>query len=190
MIEKINNDVYKINSDSNVYLILNPEIFLIDTSNNQDSSYIKKQIQKITPLESINNVLLTHLHYDHCGNLDLFENAQVYAPKKEIENFFENPNDFFLFNVSKKTIEKLKKAKPLPNKINDLTIINVPGHTKGSVAFLDEKRKILFSGDTLFENGIGRTDFNNSAPEKMNESLKKLRNLILEKDLKLCSGHG
>ena len=45
---------------------------------------------------------------------------------------------------------------------------------------------VLFSGDTLFHNGIGRTDLPKSVPEKMNESLKKLRNLKFEI---LCPGH-
>jgi len=79
----------------------------------------------------------------------------------------------------------------LPNEIVGLKIVRVPGHTRGSVAFLDEKRKLLFSGDTLFTNDIiGRTDLPNSIPEKMDESVAKLVKMIEDDKLLLCPGHG
>lgn len=190
MIERIHEEVYKIVGDGNVYILLNPEVFVIDTSNPNDYFYIKNEIEKIISLGSVKKVLLTHLHYDHTGNIDLFENAEVYASKEDLDDFKKNPDLFFLDSLSETSLLKLKNAKILSKKINGLEVVKCPGHTKGSVAFLDEKRKILFSGDTLFNNGIGRTDFVNSVPEKMNDSLLKLKKLMLEKKLKLCCGHG
>lgn len=90
-----------------------------------------------------------------------------------------------------KEIEKilLEKLEIIPDEVSGLKLIKVPGHTRGSLSLLDESRKLLFSGDTLFKNGIGRTDFPNSVPEKMNESLKKLLTLLKEKKLRLMPGH-
>ena len=51
--------------------------------------------------------------------------------------------------------------------------IKTPGHTKDSICFL--YKDILFSGDTLFHNGTGRTDLPESEPNKMKESLDKLK---------------
>lgn len=63
-------------------------------------------------------------------------------------------------------------------------IIRTPGHTSDSLCFLYED--VLFSGDTLFCDGTGRTDFPESKPEKMQESLEKLRKI---KYKILCPGH-
>ena len=186
---KIKEDVYKITGEGNVYIILNSEPFLIDASDNLDSKYILEEIKKLINPEKIKKILLTHLHYDHCGNIDLFPNAEVYASEKELENFKETPDDFFIQGISQKARKMLEKAKPLQEEMNNLEIIKVPGHTKGSVAFLDKKRKLLISGDTLFENGIGRTDFKNSIPEEMAGSLDNLEELMKEYGLKLCPGH-
>jgi len=64
--------------------------------------------------------------------------------------------------------------------IDELTLIlfrpiKTPGHTKDSLSFL--YKDILFSGDTLFHNGTGRTDLPESDPNKMKESLEKLKKL-------------
>jgi hydroxyacylglutathione hydrolase len=186
---KITEDVYKIKGEGNIYIILDHEPLLIDTSDNLDSKYILEEIKKVINPEKIKKILLTHLHYDHCGNIDLFQNAKVYASEEELENFKETPNDFFIQGISQEARKMLEKAKPLQEEMNNLEIIKVPGHTKGSVAFLDKKRKLLFSGDTLFENGIGRTDFKNSIPEEMAGSLDNLEELMKEYGLKLCPGH-
>ncbi len=186
---KITDDVYKIKGEGNIYVVLGPEPFLIDASDNIDSVYIKKEIEQIIDPKEVKTILLTHLHYDHCGNSDLFPNATVYASKEEIENFKESPDDFFIQGISGVTREMLKRAKILSSEINGLEVIRTPGHTRGSVAFLDRERKLLFSGDTLFENGIGRTDLNNSVPEEMAESLDKLEGLMKKYGLRLCPGH-
>lgn len=75
---------------------------------------------------------------------------------------FKNAEIYSYENISELSIKEIK-------------IIKVPGHTKDSLAFL--YYDILFSGDTLFNNGIGRTDFPESVPEKMQDSLDKLRSL-------------
>jgi len=188
---KIAEDVYKIKGDGNVYLILKPVPTIIDTSDQANSEYIKSEIEKIVPLNEIKIVLLTHLHYDHAGNVDIFPNAEFYADVREIEDYKNNSENFFFSDISKNTDEILKaKLKPLPKEIAKLEVIRVPGHTGGGVAFLDEKRKLLFSGDTIFARGIvGRTDLPNSIPEKMEDSVKKLIKKIKENKLLLCPGH-
>ena len=182
---EIKKDVYKISWDGNVYLILKPVVMLIDTGRKSEREDIKEEIERIIPLNKIKIVLLTHLHYDHSGNIDLFENAELYASKEEIEDFKKTPI-FFGHLSSKKLKNKLKN---FPKEIQGLEVIKVPGHTRGSVAFVDKRRKFLFSGDTLFDRAIGRTDLPNSVPSEMKNSLKKLNDLIEKFDLKLCAGH-
>ncbi len=68
--------------------------------------------------------------------------------------------------------------------VNVIKVIKTPGHTSDGLSFL--YKDVLFSGDTLFHNGIGRTDLPTSNPKQMQESLEKLKKL---KYKILCPGH-
>lgn len=174
MIKKIKENIWQISSKlfgSHVYLIKTKnKNIIIDTG----SIYMKKEIIEDletldTPPEEINIVLLTHHHFDHIDNLNLFKNTKIYGSKED-------------FSEGKEVIDVDKF------KIEGINVIKTPGHTKGSVCFFMPKEKVLFSGDAMFDRGlIGRTDFPNSSPEKMESSLKKLRDLKYET---LCAGHG
>ena len=54
----------------------------------------------------------------------------------------------------------------------ELTVLHTPGHTPGSVCF--RTGNYLFTGDTLFHGGYGRTDFPGGSPEDMRRSLARL----------------
>jgi hydroxyacylglutathione hydrolase len=69
-----------------------------------------------------------------------------------------------------------------------LRVIHTPGHTEGSICLLDEKRRQLFSGDTLFSGGYGRVDGSGADPEAMKVSLKNL--MELAPDTQVYPGHG
>jgi glyoxylase-like metal-dependent hydrolase (beta-lactamase superfamily II) len=72
--------------------------------------------------------------------------------------------------------------------VGPFTVLHLPGHTPGSVAFYDEKAKILFSGDTLFRSGYGRTDLPGGNAAKIMASLKRL--FAMDRDIRVCPGHG
>jgi len=67
-----------------------------------------------------------------------------------------------------------------------LKVMHTPGHTLGSVSFVGEK--LVFTGDTLFAGGIGRTDFLGGSNLEMRRSLKKL--LHLPDNYVMYPGHG
>ena len=67
-----------------------------------------------------------------------------------------------------------------------LKVMHTPGHTPGSICLLGET--VVFTGDTLFAGGIGRTDFAGGSDRDMEESLKKL--LRLPENLVFYPGHG
>jgi len=186
MLEEISNGIWKITGESNIYY-LSEEDIVIDTGFSEDKTSIKIDLSKVINLKEIKTVIFTHLHYDHIGNYDLFPNATFYTSKQEINDLNKDKFGTILlkpiankFNITIKDIKELK----LPEY---LQVIETPGHTKGSICIYDSKRKTLFSGDTLFfENNIGRMDLPTSIPEKMKESLDKLKEL----DWKvLCPGH-
>ncbi len=71
----------------------------------------------------------------------------------------------------------------------DLSVIETSGHTRGSICLYSEKEGILFSGDTLFFRGMGRTDFPDSDGDNIvNNITKKL--FSLPPDTTVYSGHG
>ena len=67
---------------------------------------------------------------------------------------------------------------------------SLPGHTTGSAAYLVEEKgeKWLFTGDVLFEDSIGRTDFPTGSLSQMRESLRRLKNM--DGEYLIFSGHG
>lgn len=140
------------------FLKSNNKNILIDTSSKEASQELIMDLEKLNiKPKDINTILLTHTHPDHNANISLFPNAQV-IPPESVESSFP-----------------------------ELKLIQTPGHTPDSVCYL--YKEVLFSGDTIFDkehNYIGRTDFPESNPEAMQESLNKLRKL---KYTKLCPGH-
>jgi hydroxyacylglutathione hydrolase len=188
--EEIVKDVWKIKGSSSIYVILGDVPMVIDAGDREDLDLVRSEIESIIPLTDIRIVLLTHLHYDHVGCVDFFVNADVYADEKEIGDYMKNARKFY-FYVDEVDDFLRERLKLLPDKINGLKVLRVPGHTNGSAAFLDERRGILFSGDTIFAGEIiGRTDLPNSLPVEMDESVLKLRKLVENKKLILCPGHG
>ena len=173
--------VWKLNVDSNVYIIDCGEKVVVDCGPRAYFVDVKKELSSVVNLEEIKKVILTHIHYDHCGNVDLFPNTTIYAHKDEITDFKKMPSIAFSLPFPIITLLKLKLTDIAEIadflKKNNIEIIEVPGHTKGSIALIHSKEKILFSGDCLFENGIGRYDLPNSVPAKMEKSLAKLKKL-------------
>lgn len=68
------------------------------------------------------------------------------------------------------------------------SILETPGHSPGSVSFYFESEELLFSGDVLFNGGIGRTDLPGGHAPTLIHSLQKL--LTLPDDVRVYSGHG
>jgi hydroxyacylglutathione hydrolase len=70
----------------------------------------------------------------------------------------------------------------------DLEVLHTPGHTEGSVSLLAESERLLFTGDTLFAQGWGRTDLPGGDVEQMIDSLARLSTMA--PDLHVKPGHG
>lgn len=192
MLKKIQENVWQLTFKqfgSLVYLVkLENKWLLVDTSSIKNRQELIENLKemKIVP-ENINIILLTHLHFDHSGNISLFKKSKIYASSAEIDDLKKEPEKAVVNEESLKEIE-INKILPLEDfKNTNFKIIFCPGHTKGSVAFL--YKDILFSGDTIFDNkglSIGRTDLATSVPDKMSESVKKLLKLKFKI---LCPGH-
>ena len=170
--------------------------FLINENTNKaiviDSGENYKLIKKIEEENSfkINYVLLTHAHFDHAGNVKKLQDdgAKIYCSKIDSEKLLNDLNlsldfgrQFDYCNADYKFIDNEELL------LNDIKIkvIATPGHTDGSVTFLVEE--MLFTGDTLFLESVGRTDFPTGNKNELIASVKKL--FSLEGEYKVFPGH-
>jgi len=170
MIKQIVKDIFRFKFKrfgSYVYLLKLEKNILIDTSSRINRRQLIKKLKEINLApEDIQIIILTHNHFDHTGNYSIFKNAKIYGSKED----FSSEN---IINIDKLNLKEFK-------------IIKTPGHTQGSICVL--YKKVLFSGDTLFDRDtIGRTDLRTSDPKKMKSSLEKLKKI---KYNFLCPGHG
>jgi glyoxylase-like metal-dependent hydrolase (beta-lactamase superfamily II) len=72
--------------------------------------------------------------------------------------------------------------------IGPFTLLHLPGHTAGSAGFFLEKEKCIFSGDTLFKAGMGRTDLPGGDFYRLQQSLRRL--FTLDREVTIYPGHG
>ncbi|MEK6888193.1 MAG: MBL fold metallo-hydrolase, partial [Candidatus Aenigmatarchaeota archaeon] len=86
------------------------------------------------------------------------------------------------------TVDKTLRVGSIINTANfSFGVIPTPGHTPGSICLYDAEKKILISGDTLFETSIGRTDMYGGNQDQLISSLKRLSALSIQY---LLPGHG
>ncbi|MBE5737987.1 MAG: MBL fold metallo-hydrolase [Clostridiales bacterium] len=139
---------------------------------------------------TIKAVLLTHAHFDHAGNAKKLQDdgAKVYISKLDAPKLLNEDNlsgDFgrkFDYLTADFTFEDGDLLDVCGIKIK---VIATPGHTDGSVCFVVDNA--IFTGDTLFDGSVGRTDFKTGNRQDMINSIKKLFNL--DGDYSVYPGH-
>ena len=118
------------------------------------------KIKEVIGNKLIIGTITTHHHFDHIGAINHFNN--IY----DINNLSEGIN-----NISKFKFE----------------VIYTPGHTFDSICLYFKEDNIMFTGDFLFKDGIGRTDLGGNEIDLYN-SLNKIKKY--DKDIIIYPGHG
>ena len=179
----------------NVYVYFCPETkegALIDPGHNLEEikKFVNENEIKIT------KILLTHGHYDHIlyakEAADIF-GAQICCHPKEKE-MMETAEMNFSTRVSRTPVSfapdvLVNEADIIKIGNGTLKVIHSPGHTPGCICFYDEKNAKLFSGDTLFLESIGRTDFPRSSTAAIMKSIKE-KLFTLPPEVIVYPGHG
>lgn len=139
-------------------------------------------------------ILNTHGHIDHIGaNRDVLEKFNVPLWIHELDRPLLEADAQFELSL----VLGAKSSPPADRLLKDgetvafgrcrLEVIHTPGHSPGSVGFFGEK--ILFSGDTLFNGGVGRTDLPGGSTRDLEVSLRE-RILCLPAETVVLPGHG
>jgi glyoxylase-like metal-dependent hydrolase (beta-lactamase superfamily II) len=139
-------------------------------------------------------IALTHGHFDHILSMDKLRDlfgVPVYLHKADAEMPSDSEqNAYEVFFGAQKCWRPadrlLNDGDSIPFGDKSLTVISTPGHTEGSVCYLTDD--ILFSGDTVFAGGVGRTDLYGGDMGALGQSLKKI--LSLPGHLTVYAGHG
>ncbi|MGE4357948.1 MAG: MBL fold metallo-hydrolase [Candidatus Omnitrophota bacterium] len=135
-------------------------------------------------------IINTHGHIDHIGANNEF-NIPIMIHQLD-EEFLYNPelnlSAYLGFPFVSRKAEKVFKDGDVI-KIADLEfkIIHTPGHTPGSICLKFDN--YLFTGDTIFFQGVGRTDFPHSSEEKLFKSIEE-KIFTLDSEVKILPGHG
>ena len=141
-------------------------------------------------------IINTHGHIDHIGADDAF-GVCVYIHKDDM-NCLSNPHLNLSAFFSMPLRIKLKSAQHALEDNEEielgkikLQVLHTPGHSPGGICLLlrEPKRDIVFSGDTLFYQGIGRTDFPFASLEQLKKSIKE-KLFVLDNRTQVYPGHG
>ena len=178
---------------SNTYILWDEQKqgAVIDCGNSAETIQAVTDEQKI----EIRYIILTHVHFDHiCFLADIrscFPKAEVICHEAD-STFFGNPrlNASVCFGSERRfegADRTVTDGAVLPlSQGAELKVIATPDHTPGSICI--QADNLLFTGDTLFYGGFGRTDLGAGSMEELSASIRRLYQM--DPGLLVLPGHG
>jgi len=139
-------------------------------------------------------VINTHGHYDHIGSDDEF-GVLVYVHKNDLPMLVDARKNlsanFSLAYKVRSEIKTLKDKEIIKLDCLELEVIHLPGHTAGGIGLLmkEPQTDIIFTGDTLFYQGVGRSDLPGGSQQQLEKAIRE-RLFILPGNTRVYPGHG
>ena len=184
---------------TNCYIVINDEskeCFIIDpgASGKQLAEKIKQD--SLTPVA----VLLTHGHFDHVAAAeDLAKefDIKIYAHEAEADTLHDSQKNVSWMIGCKESYDAdvfLKDEEVITLAGFAIKVLHTPGHTEGGCCYYVADENVVFTGDTLFAQSVGRTDFPGGSMSQIVRSIQeKLMTLNeagnLETDIMVYPGH-
>ncbi len=143
----------------------------------------------------VSAILLTHGHFDHiwgAQKLRALSGAKIYALDQEEALLLDtgmNVSEMAGRACTVKANEFLRDGQEMVLEGMAFQVIATPGHTSGSCCFYFKEEGILISGDTLFQESVGRTDFPTGSYSQIIRSIKE-KLFVLPDEVKVYPGHG
>ncbi len=174
------------------FLVQDKECLIIDPAD--EAGFILEELQRKNL--TLVGILATHGHFDHimaAGEIQKSFNVPLYIFKEDmflIDRLIETAEHFLGYKpvLFKPTNIQFLKEGQLEIRNWKLEILSTPGHTPGSSCFYFKREKIIFTGDTLFKQGIGRYDHSYSSKKNLLNSLRQL--FKLPSETVIYPGHG
>lgn len=164
-------------------------IFVVDPSSL--SARLKKAISGKE--SSVRYILITHGHFDHllgCAGLkELCKNAKVVIGRDDADGLRSRKASLAPFFLRQQYCEPdilAEEGIALPFGGGSIGVLDAPGHTKGGVCYMIDD--LMFCGDTILYNSIGRTDLSGGNYDDMLVTLSKIAALPV--NYRLFCGHG
>ncbi len=183
-------NTYLISNEAKECIIIDPGA-LFEQERTSLIHYIKQNGLKLT------RILLTHPHLDHIfGCKSLYDEFGILPEAHKEDEFLLDlyPEQIRMFGLpNQETTVRLKGYLSDGDKIQFgetvIEVIHTPGHSQGGLCFYLPKERIVFSGDTLFQCSIGRTDLQGGDMEQILHSIRH-KILTLPEFTTLYPGHG
>jgi hydroxyacylglutathione hydrolase len=146
----------------------------------------------------LTHILLTHAHFDHVGGLaqlkEEYPAVPIYIHPDAEQMLSIAPMQAAMFGL------RLPNDMPQPDKMLaegdviqlgnlKLDVLYTPGHAPGHISFYNAEHHVLFSGDTLFQGSIGRTDLPGGDMKLLLQMIEE-KLLVLPEETQVLSGHG
>ncbi len=180
--------------------------YLIVSGGKSDSPNVGRETLVIDPVDSplltksienldVKYIVNTHGHFDHIGGNNAvkeYKKSKIIIHKEDAGMLTDSAKNLSVYIAGPVTSEPgdiVIDDENFKISLNGISfqIIFVPGHTMGSIALYNKEEKVLFSGDFIFKDTIGRTDFPGSSFDKMRNSILKI--IAYPDDTAVYPGH-
>jgi hydroxyacylglutathione hydrolase len=182
--------------ESNAYVVVADRVCVIDPGINAERVLKRGREYNIR----IDVLINTHCHFDHVGaNPGILGAGSVEAlcHVSDAEALVRGDGSMQLANlfgveaVMHGVDQRLQEGDAIDLGGVRLEVLHTPGHTPGSISLYEPGSKSLFTGDTVFADGVGRTDFKGGSWDELKESVKRLADFVAEREVeRVYPGHG
>jgi len=180
-------------NNCNSYLLTGEVMTLIDVGHLRHLPRLIGEMERDgLSLDNLTLIISTHLHPDHHEGVEFFRGDAILVAFHQEEERHLREYGYQLYQAMGLDIPTrrpnfyLREGELLLGK-ESWQVIHTPGHSPGSVSLYWPRGKVLITGDVLFQQGVGRTDFYEGDSELLAESIKRLSSLDVEY---LLPGHG
>jgi glyoxylase-like metal-dependent hydrolase (beta-lactamase superfamily II) len=182
-------NTYVISDETNECVIIDPGCY-DEQEKKELSDYISENQLNVRMLWN------THCHIDHIlGNEFVKEKYNTKLYLHSTEEYVLNaqkvlaPHYGFHLYQQAKPDEYIKEGDSVEFGNQKFSVLFVPGHSPGHIAFYNEKEKVVFAGDVLFQNSVGRTDLPGGNHNTLINSIHQ-KLFTLPEDVTVYPGHG
>lgn len=176
-------------NNCNTYLIDGAKRILIDPGHIKLFGHVEKGLEEIgLKKEDIDVVFCTHAHPDHMEALKIFKPLPAVITMHEEEwRLVTSMSKHLNVDLSHYEPDFFVREGNLSLSGIELNIYHSPGHSPGSATLYWPQQKVLFTGDVIFQEGLGRTDLPGGNGEQLKESIRQLAKLDVDY---ILPGHG